>query len=186
MIWRKRLKRADRLKLGRSIVTTKKYTIEQINSSWKAVHQATLLFVVENDKVLLIRKKRGLGAGKINGPGGKLDPGETFQQCAHREVNEELCIVVNESKNAGRLRFQFIDDYSIDVQVFIATNFTGTPTETEEAIPLWFNLDDIPFSQMWVDDEIWLPRVLAGERVDGRFVFDEDRLLAHEVEFAVA
>jgi len=159
------------------------YTIEQIDSSWKAIHRATLLFVVQNSKVLLIRKKRGLGAGKINGPGGKLDPGETSQECAHREVNEELCIVVGESENVGRLRFQFIDDYSIDVQVFVATRFEGTPTETEEAIPLWFNIADIPYSEMWEDDKIWLPRVLAGERVDGRFVFDADRLLAHEVEF---
>ena len=39
-------------------------------------------------QVLLIRKKRGLGAGKINGPGGKLDPGETFAQTAVREVQE--------------------------------------------------------------------------------------------------
>lgn len=160
-----------------------KYSLEKIDSCWKAVHQATLLFVVQDSKVLLIRKKRGLGAGKINGPGGKLDAGETAQQCAHREVNEELCIVVGKSDNVGRLRFQFIDDYSIDVQVFVATRFEGAPTETEEAIPLWFNMADIPYSEMWEDDQIWLPRVLAGERVDGRFVFDDDKLLAHEVDF---
>lgn len=159
------------------------HLLDQIDSSWTAVHQATLLFVVQNNKVLLIRKKRGLGAGKINGPGGKLDAGEAAQQCAHREVNEELCIVINHSANVGRLRFQFIDNYSIDVQVFIATHFEGTPTETEEAIPLWFNIDDIPYSEMWEDDQLWLSRVLAGEQVDGRFVFDEDRLLTHEVLF---
>lgn len=160
-----------------------KYSLQDIDSSWTAVHQATLLFVVQNNKVLLIRKKRGLGAGKINGPGGKLDPGESAQQCAHREVHEELCIDINDSIKVGRLRFQFIDDYSIDVRVFLATRFEGTPTETEEAIPLWFNIADIPYAQMWEDDQIWLPRVLAGEQVDGRFVFDEDRLLAHAVEF---
>lgn len=159
------------------------YTLEQIDSNWKAVHRATLLFVVQENKVLLIRKKRGLGAGKINGPGGKLESGETAQQCAHREVLEELCIVVDNSINGGRLRFQFIDGYSIDVQVFITTKFEGTPTETDEAVPLWFNLNNIPFNEMWADDEIWLPRVLGGERVNGRFLFDDDRLLSHDVEF---
>jgi len=163
--------------------TTQRYAIDHIDSNWRAVDSATLIFVVRFDKVLLIRKKRGLGAGKINGPGGKLEPGETAQQCAHREINEELCIEVTESVDAGRLRFQFIDNYSIDVQVFVASGFQGTPSETAEAVPLWFNTNDIPFDEMWADDRIWLPRVLAGERVDGRFIFDGDRLLEHSVNW---
>lgn len=159
------------------------YSLDQIDSSWQAVHKATLIFVVQANKVLLIRKKRGLGAGKINGPGGKLDPGETSQQCAHREIREELCIEVVDSKHAGRLRFQFVDAYSIDVQIFIASSFRGTPTETDEAIPVWFNIADIPYEEMWADDRIWLPRVLSGEQVDGRFIFDDDQLLDHGVSW---
>ena len=159
------------------------YSLDQINSSWQAVDKATLIFVVRAHEVLLIRKKRGLGAGKINGPGGKLEPGESAQQCAHREIKEELCVDVAESLDSGRLRFQFIDGYSIDVQVFVANRFKGTPTETDEAVPLWFDIADIPYDQMWADDRIWLPRLLAGERVDGRFLFDEDRLLEHSVSW---
>lgn len=160
-----------------------RYTLSFIDANWVAVHQATLVFVVHAGKVLLIRKKRGLGAGKINGPGGKLDPGETAQQCAHREVFEELCIRISSSNNVGRLRFQFADDYSIDVQVFIATEFEGTPTETLEAAPLWFEPRQIPYNEMWADDRIWLPRVLSGEHVDGRFIFDGDALLESDVQF---
>ena len=48
--------------------------------------KATLLFLRKDDQILLIRKKRGLGKGKINGPGGRLDPGETLAECAVREV----------------------------------------------------------------------------------------------------
>jgi len=161
--------------------TAHPYSLEQIDANWQAVDKATLIFVVQDNTVLLIRKKRGLGAGKINGPGGKHESGESAQQCAHREIKEELCIDVAQSTNAGRLRFQFIDAYSIDVQVFITTDYQGTPTETEEAVPLWFQIQDIPYDQMWADDRIWLPRVLAGESVDGRFIFDDDKLLEHSV-----
>ena len=49
-------------------------------TSWQPDMVATLMFDVEDSRVLLIRKKRGLGAGNINGPGGKLDPGETPEQ----------------------------------------------------------------------------------------------------------
>ena len=69
-------------------------TVDQIDDSWVATDIATLVFVLRDNEVLLIRKKRGLGAGKINGPGGKLEAGETPRQCALREVREELCISV--------------------------------------------------------------------------------------------
>ena len=160
------------------------YSLSHIDHNWKAVHEATLLFVHKQEQVLLIRKKRGLGVGKVNGPGGKREPGETAQECAHRELQEELCISVSRSENRGRLRFQFLDHYSIDVQVFVASDYSGVPTETEEASPLWFELSKIPYDEMWEDDQIWLPRVLAGERVDGRFIFDGDAMREHEVLFS--
>ncbi len=53
-----------------------------IKDSWQPEQLATLLFVVRDGKILLIPKKRGLGAGKINGPGGRLVPGETFKEAA--------------------------------------------------------------------------------------------------------
>ena len=61
-------------------------------ASWVPTEKATLLFVLRDGQVLLIHKKTGLGAGKINGPGGRIDPGETPRQCAIREVQEELCV----------------------------------------------------------------------------------------------
>ncbi len=158
-------------------------TVDQIDDSWVATDIATLLFVLRGDEVLLIRKKRGLGAGKINGPGGKLEPGETPRQCALREVREELCISVLETTACGELRFQFTDDYSIHVHVFISTVYEGEPTETDEAIPLWFRREDIPYTEMWADDRIWLPRVLDGAVVSGKFIFSKDVMLAHEVHF---
>lgn len=159
------------------------YKLSDIDAHWRATDQATLLFVVENENVLLIRKKRGLGAGKINGPGGKFEQGETAQQCAHREVAEELCIEVNDSQQVGRLRFQFTDAYSIDVHVFLATHYAGTPMETAEAEPLWFAKADIPYDEMWADDRLWLPRVLAGDTVDGRLIFAKDVILEHELVY---
>ena len=155
-----------------------------MGNDWTPVHHATLVFVRSGDEVLLIRKKRGLGAGKINGPGGKLDAGETALQCAVREVQEELCITPLNLVPHGELKFQFLDDYAIHVHVFVASAYEGTPTETDEALPLWFKMRAIPYDEMWADDEIWLPRVLAGAIVSGSFVFDGDRMLEHQVEYS--
>ncbi len=143
--------------------------------------RATLLFVRQRGKLLLIRKKRGLGAGKINGPGGRLEPGETYEQAALREIHEELCITVRAAEEAGRLAFQFVDGYSIYATVFTATDFEGTPTETEEAIPLWVDETTLPYSEMWADDYLWMPLMLAGVRFEGRFLFDGDRMLGYSL-----
>ncbi len=149
--------------------------------TWQPVNHATLVFVIRDSQVLLIRKRRGLGAGKINGPGGKIDPGETALECAVREVEEELLVTPTGLDQRGELLFQFIDGYSIHVHVFTATDCQGAPQKTDEAIPLWTDLDQIPYDEMWADDRIWLPLMLAGQTFKGRFIFDDDAMLDHDL-----
>lgn len=151
---------------------------------WQPGIRATLMFIVdeERDQVLLIRKKRGLGAGKINGPGGKMDEGETSLECAIRETQEELGVTAFDPIKHGELWFQFVDGLALYVEVFRATCWEGEPVETPEAIPLWTPLNAIPFDEMWADDRFWLGQVLSEKRrFIGRFLFDEDTMLTNEV-----
>jgi 8-oxo-dGTP diphosphatase len=151
---------------------------------WTPVDRATLVFVLRGDEILLIRKLRGLGAGKINGPGGRVEPGESYIDCAKREVEEELCVTPLGLEERGELRFQFLDGYSIHGFVFLASGCSGEPTATDEAIPVWTDKRNIPYDQMWADDRLWLPLLLDGKRFRGRFVFDGDRMIAEEVTVA--
>ena len=148
---------------------------------WKPRERATLMFVVKDGRILLIMKKRGLGAGKVNGPGGRIDPGETPEQCAIRETQEELLITPTGVSFAGELMFQFIDGHSIHGYVYTATDHTGEPTETNEAAPLWTDVNAIPYEKMWQDDALWIPLMLADTKFVGRFVFDGDKMLWHDV-----
>ena len=149
-------------------------------SNWKPTERATLCFVVREDKILLIRKKRGLGAGKINGPGGRIEPGEAIHECAVREVQEEVGVTPTGLHQCGELRFHFTDGYAIQVYVFTASNCLGEICETDEAIPIWTPVDAIPYAEMWEDDIIWLPWMLEGQRFSGCFLFDGDHMLGHE------
>jgi 8-oxo-dGTP diphosphatase len=149
---------------------------------WEPRQRATLLFVVRRDEILLIHKKRGLGAGKINGPGGRLEPGETPLACAVRELEEELCVTPEGVEERGELRFQFTDGLSMHGTVFAARDCLGEPRETAEARPIWTPLDRIPYEDMWEDDRLWLPHLLARRRFDGRFVFEGETLLDHDVQ----
>lgn len=150
-------------------------------ANWRPVDRGTLLFVVREGRILLIHKKRGLGAGKINGPGGRLDDGETPLDCALREVREEVEVEPLQVRECGQLLFQFVDGYSIHVWVFRADDCDGTPAETEEARPFWAQLDAIPYDSMWPDDEIWIPLMLQEQAFLGHFVFDRDTMLDYRI-----
>lgn len=131
--------------------------------------------------MLLIRKKRGLGAGKMNAPGGKLEPGETWEAGAVRETQEEVGVTPLHMEHRGLLRFQFTDGYGLICAVFVARDLIGEPVETDEADPLWVPVDAVPYHEMWADDALWLPTVLGGGTFTGSFVFDGEKMLEQDV-----
>lgn len=148
--------------------------------------QLTLLFLVKDDQVLLAMKKRGFGAGRWNGVGGKLDKDETVEQALVRETQEE--IDVTPTKFEKRAEIIFDEQHKgvrefMHVHVFIGSKWVGEPKETEEMSPKWFHVDLLPFSKMWSDDPFWLPQVLAGKSLKCSFVLDEnDQITSHEIE----
>jgi 8-oxo-dGTP diphosphatase len=138
-------------------------------------------YPVTGGRVLLIRKRRGHGAGKINGPGGKPDPGESPLNCAVRETEEEVGIVPRGVRLAAVLKFLDLEDDDWLGYVYRADQYQGEPRTTAEAIPAWYAADALPFDEMWDDDRYWLPRLLAGERLEGAFLFRRGRLLAQRL-----
>ena len=162
-------------------------TLDEIEwDTWIAKAPATLVFVIQDNQILLIRKKRGLGAGKINGPGGKLDPGETPIACAIRETQEEIGITPENLQQLGELRFQFTDGYSTHVHVFRSNSFAGTPIETAEAIPYWFPIE--PRSHMKKCGKMiasGYPLLIRSTPFKGRFLFDDDTMLDYKLESVV-
>jgi 8-oxo-dGTP diphosphatase len=157
-------------------------TIEEVDwESWSPTERAVLCFVLWDGQALLIHKKTGLGSGKVNGPGGRIEPGELPAEAAIRETVEETGIRPADLREAASLSFVFTDGYSLSCEVFFAASWNGTLVETREAAPFWCRIDAIPYDRMWADDALWLPRALRGERVAGRFVFDGDAMLSHHI-----
>ena len=155
-------------------------------TTWAGEMLATIMFVIKDGQILLIEKKRGLGAGKINGPGGKIDPGETPLAAAIRETEEELLITPHAPRKLGELRFSMSDCPDILCHVYRADDYSGTPTETAEAVPVWSALDAIPYHRMWEDDRHWLPLLLDEQPFLGCFVFEGECLRWSEVRTDIA
>jgi ADP-ribose pyrophosphatase YjhB (NUDIX family) len=133
-------------------------------------------FLVRGDDILLAMKKRGFGIGKWNGAGGKLQNGESIEKSAVREIFEELRVTVFERnlEKVAVLNFEFKNGLRVQAHYYIVRKWMGEPTETDEMAPRWFKQTEIPFDQMWCDDHYWLPRILAGEKLEGKFAFSAD------------
>ena len=136
----------------------------------------TLVIVHDNEKILLGMKKRGFGSGRWNGFGGKVEPGETLEQAAHRELEEEAGVRAIYLKNRGQLLFTFADgNVDMEVNIFSTDSIEGNPMETEEMLPQWFSHAEIPYPDMWADDQYWLPLLLEGKNITGKVDFENAR-----------
>jgi 8-oxo-dGTP diphosphatase len=151
-------------------------------TNWTPRERANLCFILKDGQLLLIRKKRGLGAGKINAPGGRLEAGETALEAAIRETQEEVGVTPLDPRKRGELHFQFVDGYSLHCVVFLAHGCEGEPIETDEALPIWTPVGAVPYHEMWADDAHWLPLVLDGKCFIGHFHFDGETMLSHHIE----
>jgi len=151
-------------------------------TGWQPAERAVLVFLQDGANLLLIHKKRGLGAGKVNAPGGRLEPGETWNQAALRETWEETGLTVALLTPTADLWFQFTNGYALAAKVFLARGWTGQLTPCDEADPFWQPASLIPWENMWADDALWLPQILSGHWVTGRFVFDGEEMREANLE----
>jgi len=143
--------------------------------------RAVIVHIVQGDKILLHYKKRGHGAGKWNGVGGKIENGETPEDCAKREAVEEMKADVENLRMLGRIKFYDVKGEDWIVYVFRA-EIVGEPKESEESKPKWFSLKEIPYEDMWEDDKYWLPLVINNINFSAEFWFEGESMKKFKIE----
>jgi 8-oxo-dGTP pyrophosphatase MutT (NUDIX family) len=139
------------------------------------VIEATIVHIIRGRKLLLKMATRGISVGKWNAPGGKLEPDETPEQCARREVLEETGLRVSGLFHHGSLTFIMDGGKTLHTKahVFSTHAAKGSARSSAEGEVRWYPLDELPESEMWEDDQYWLPLVLRGIRFDATFTYDE-------------
>lgn len=144
----------------------------------------TLTIIYQHPRVLLGMKKKGFGAGRYNGFGGKVEKGESIEKGARREVFEEAGVRPLDMEEVAVIDFEFKDSQeSLEVHVFKSTLFEGEPSESEEMKPQWFDISEVPFDTMWPDDRFWFPLFFEGKKFKAQFLFGEgDSILDQRIE----
>ena len=152
------------------------------------MRDTSLVYPFRGDgKILLGRKRRGMGYGKWNGFGGKIEAGETMRECAARELYEECGLRSNTEDLEMVADHYFQQPSAIEWSqagiVYFAKKCMGIPCLSEEMEPRWFSPEEFPYEEMWMADKVWLPLVLSGRKIRGIIYFAEDGETVYDYEF---
>lgn len=147
--------------------------------------KTTLCFCVKDEQILLAMKKRGFGAGKWNGYGGKVEVGETSKAAAVRELMEESGLKAHEEnlEHVAIVNFYFDKNYVFICDVFLNKIWKNTPIETEEMSPKWYKINELPFLEMWAADAKWLPLILEGQIIEAEVFFNSDGSIVEDFKY---
>ena len=151
--------------------------------------EATICEIIDirNNRLLLKHATRGISKGKWNGPGGRIEDGETPEQSCIREVEEETGLTVRNLFYHGTLNFYNNGESEVGfaVHLFSTKEYSGTLKQSEEGEVKWFSIRELPLEKMWQDDKYWIEHLLQRKRFDADFYFDKDNknIISHEIRF---
>ncbi len=185
---RQREKQQELAKRPREEVINEEYakaqTVDEIDwDLWEPNHRCVITYVQDGDRLLFIEKKKGLGNGYYNAPGGHIEETETATEAAIRETREETGVEIENLEYRGKLCFQFSDGIRELGYVYFATYAGGELKECEEARPFWIDRNEIPYDNMWADDRLWLPGALEGKHFEAMFIFNDREMISSRVVF---
>lgn len=141
---------------------------------------ATLCFPVRDGRVLLAEKQKKIGAGLLNGFGGKAESGDTdIAGTNAREVAEEIGISITKARKVGEVVFNNPSDDKelrvMRVHIFLADDWKGEPKETDEAKKLaWYEINELDYSKFLAADSLFLPQIFRGECIRGEITYNDD------------
>ena len=150
---------------------------------WEPTDRCVITYTEKDGKLLFIEKKKGMGAGYFNAPGGHIEEAETSSEAAIRETKEETGLDIKDPEFRGTLYFQFRGGIREIGYVFFAYGAEGTLKESDETRPFWVDKNAIPYENMWEDDKLWLPGALEGKKFNGYFIFDDKGMVDSSVEW---
>jgi 8-oxo-dGTP diphosphatase len=146
-----------------------------------------LCYLKKDGQTLMIhrvKKQNDVHEGKWNGLGGKLEQGETPEECAIREIREESGLIARNPRLKGLLTFPaFAKGEDWYAFVFVVREFEGELIESPEGNLQWIDDERLFQLNLWEGDFIFLPWLERPGFFSAKFVYQDGRLTSHQVVF---
>jgi 8-oxo-dGTP diphosphatase len=150
---------------------------------------ATLCYVIDqkNAKTLMlhrVKKANDMHEGKWNGLGGKLESGESPEECVIREVMEESGLRILTPRLHGFITFPAFDGFEDwHVFLFTAKNFSGSLIDSPEGNLEWIDNAKLTSLNLWDGDEIFMKWLDDDKFFSAKFNYTNGKLVDYTVNF---
>ena len=150
------------------------------------MRETTLCYLKRGGSWLMLhrtKKKNDQNGGKWIGVGGKLEPGESPEDCAFREIREETGFIADELHLRSVITF-LSDEYEQErMYLFTSAKFHGNLADCDEGDLAWIPVDDVMALPTWEGDRIFLGKIRGSD--EGFFSlklrYEGDRLVQAEM-----
>lgn len=120
----------------------------------------TTLCYIENDGCYLMlhrtKKKNDGSFEKWLGVGGKIELGESPEECILRETKEETGLNLTDYKYRGKVNF-YSNQWEDEIMyLYTATGYTGQMIECNEGELQWIPMNQVMNLKLWEGDKIFL------------------------------
>lgn len=147
----------------------------------------TVCYLQKDDNYLMLyrnKKKIDVNKGKWIGVGGKLENGETPQECVKREIKEETGYIADECKERGIVVFNYNENPSEFMYLYTCNNFSGKMIECNEGDLKWIPKNELKKLNLWEGDKIFID--LIQNNAPYFFLtlnYNNDELISYNLEF---
>jgi len=150
---------------------------------------ATLCYVIDKNRnstlmIHRVKKKNDYHRGKWNGLGGKFEPGESPEECAVREIEEESGLIIKNIEMKGFITFPMFDSKE-DWYVFLftANEYEGELIGSNEGNLDWIPNEKLTELNLWEGDKYFIPWIFKEKFFSAKFIYENGNYIRHEVCF---
>ena len=144
------------------------------------IKKTTLCYIENDGSYLMLYRNKKPGdpnAGKWLGIGGKIEEGESPDECNRREVLEECGLVLRSAKFLGIIKFRATDYEDEDMYLYRTDDFvpaddkkaaefirTGRyePPQCSEGVLKWIPREEMLELPMWEGDRAFVGKLMEG------------------------